>query len=366
MSNKLPKNALIQALPPIVQHFFARFFLTRVFMWLVSIVFTVFVATTSIWLLLALWVHQPFGELSTKIVMVFWVCLALSLTGFFITRAVFRRRTDLVIYLVCFGFALGWYFMLPAKNDRIWHDEVAEIIRFERQGDVITLQNVRNFRWHDTNKYDIYWETRQYHLNDIESFDIIISDWGLKKIVHTMASFGFKNGEKLSFSIEIRKESHESFSAIGGFFRQFELGLVVGDEKDLLYSRTNVRGEDVYIYPVSLSQESIQKLFMLYLEKGERLNHEAKWYNTLISNCSTLIFDMMAQIEPIPIDYRALFAGLLPEYLLDEQAIDTHYTAEQWRMMAHANPHVAHLTKTDMDSRQFSTLIRQGLPKRSD
>ena len=63
----------------------------------------------------------------------------------------------------------------------------------------------------------------------------------------------------------------------------------------------------------------------------------------LLSNCSTLIFDIMAQIEPIPIDYRALLAGLLPEYLLDEKAIDTRYTADEWRAMAHANPYVGHL-----------------------
>lgn len=52
---------------------------------------------------------------------------------------------------------------------------------------------------------------------------------------------------------------------------------MAGDEKDLIYTRTNVRGEDVYICPVNLSKKSIQKLFLLYLEKGEELNHEAKW-----------------------------------------------------------------------------------------
>lgn len=252
---------------------------------------------------------------------------------------------------------------MDAKNDRIWHDEVAKIIQYEKQGDIVTLHNVRNFRWYDKDNYEINWETRQYNLQELETFELIISDWGLDKIVHTMASFGFKNGEKLSFSIEIRKESHESFSAIGGFFRQFELGLVVGDEKDLIYSRTNVRGEDVYIYPVDLSKESVRELFLLYLQKGESLNHEARWYNTLISNCTTLIFDMMGQIEPIPVDYRALLAGLLPEYLHDERAIDTSYTVDEWRQMAHANRHVEHLEKTDMESREFSKLIRQGLPK---
>lgn len=155
--------------------------------------------------------------------MVSWACLAMSLMGFFITRAVFRQRMDLAVYLGCFGLGLIWFFAMPAKNDRIWHDEVAKIIQFERQGDVITLHNVRNFRWYDTDKYEIYWETCEYRPSELDSFDII-SGWGLKKVVHTMASFGFKDGSKLSFSIEIRKESHQSFSAIDGFFVNLSWG----------------------------------------------------------------------------------------------------------------------------------------------
>jgi len=43
MTNQLPKNALIKALPPAVQRFIARFFVTRAFVWLISIAFTLFV-----------------------------------------------------------------------------------------------------------------------------------------------------------------------------------------------------------------------------------------------------------------------------------------------------------------------------------
>lgn len=102
------------------------------------------------------------------------------------------------MYLICFGVGLGWCFGMDAKNNRIWYDK---------------------------DKYDVNWETCQYNLQELETFELIISDWGLDKIVHTMASFGFNDGEKLSFSIEIRKESHEGFSAIGDFFASLSLGL---------------------------------------------------------------------------------------------------------------------------------------------
>jgi hypothetical protein len=37
-----------------------------------------------------------------------------------------------------------------------------------------------------------------------------------------MASFGFADGQHLVFSIEIRKEKAESYSALAGFFRAYE------------------------------------------------------------------------------------------------------------------------------------------------
>ncbi|UYZ71052.1 hypothetical protein LP090_12275 [Moraxella bovis] len=82
MTDQLPKNALIKALPPAVRRFIARFFVTRAFVWLISIAFTLFVGASSFWLLMALWVHKPFGDVGTQIFMVFLACLAMSLTGF--------------------------------------------------------------------------------------------------------------------------------------------------------------------------------------------------------------------------------------------------------------------------------------------
>lgn len=111
----LPQNALIKVLPIGVQRFIAKFFVTRALAWILGIIFTLFVGLTSVWLLMAVWVHQPFGELGTKAFMVFWACLACSLTGIFIARAIFRRRTDLAIYMLCFGISLAWYFGMDAK-----------------------------------------------------------------------------------------------------------------------------------------------------------------------------------------------------------------------------------------------------------
>lgn len=273
-----------------------------------------------------------------------------------------RRKRGALIYCAGFGTALLWYFAMPPSNERDWHPEVEKVLDYERQGDMVRVENIRNFHWRSVHDYDVAWETREYDLSKLESYDLILSDWGLGKIVHTMASFGFSDGRRISFSIEIRKERHERFSAVGGFFRQFELGLVAGDESDLIYTRTNHRGEDVYIYPVKMSKESVKALFLSYLDKGRSLNREARWYNTLMSNCTTLIFDMMNQIESIPLDYRGVLTGGLPEYLYDKKVLSHQYTLEEWKRKAHANPKVVDFRiMEDQSDIHFSRLLRQGI-----
>lgn len=38
---------------------------------------------------------------------------------------------------------LYWYFGLEAKPDRDWNPEVAQVLSYEQQGDLVTLHNVR-------------------------------------------------------------------------------------------------------------------------------------------------------------------------------------------------------------------------------
>ena len=64
-----------------------------------------------------------------------------------------------------------------------------------------------------------------------------------------MLSFGFA-GDHVAVSIETRKKKGEAYSSIAGFFKQYELIYVVGDERDLIRVRTNYRRpeEQVYLY----------------------------------------------------------------------------------------------------------------------
>ena len=130
----------------------------------------------------------------------------------------------------------------------------------------------------------------------------------------------------------------------------------------MIYTRTNIRNEKVSVYPILYDKQKIKNLFLAYLDYGHRLNDEPKFYHSLFSNCTTVIYKMVSQIDDIPLDYRIIVSGKLADYLYDKGAIDDNYDLMDWKKAAFANPKVAHLgNHSNISSQQYSALIREGL-----
>lgn len=329
-------------------------------------VFSLFVILSSIWLCLALWIQEPWGWLFSRILIGTWIAFALSILGIYVSRHFFSRSKDVLLYIIIFVLSLFWYFGLEARQDREWSPEVARILNYERQGDIVTLSNVRNFKWYANGQFDERWESREYDLDQITGVNIITSYWMGPQIAHTLVSFDFANSKPLTFSIEIRKEKTEEFSAIGGFFRKFEVSLVASDEKDILYTRSNIRNEQVYFFPVNMPKAEMKALFKEYLHQADELNQQAKWYNTLTTNCTTLVFDMVQAVsnQELPTDYRLLASGYLPNYLYDLGALNQNWDMKTWYQRAHINPKMAQVEHSkDQNTADYSQIIRSGLPK---
>ena len=324
--------------------------------------FSLFVILSSLWLCMALWIQEPISWLFSRILIGIWIAFALSILGIYATQHIFSRKKDVIIYILGFLCSLLWYFGLQAKQDRDWAPEVSQILHYEKQGNIITLHNIRNFDWHSDGSYTERWETRKFDLNQITGVNIVTSYWMGPQIAHTLVSFDFAHSRPLTFSIEIRKEKNEEFSAIGGFFRKYELSLVAADEKDIVYTRSNVRGEQVYFFPIKMPKAERIALFEEYLHKADELAKHPKWYNTLTSNCTTLVFDMVQAVSPqkLPVDYRLFASGYLPNYLYDLQAISPQWDMRTWYLRAHVNPRVSGFQK--LSSTDYSRLVRKGLP----
>ncbi|WP_201528302.1 DUF4105 domain-containing protein [Psychrobacter frigidicola] len=284
----------------------------------------------------------------------------------------------------------GWFMSITPQQQRDWQPDVSQIMSYKRDAnnpDLITLSNVRNFDWYSGDKEaNERWETRTIDMSKLSGVDIINSYWMGPLIAHTLVSFRFEDDRPLSLSLEIRKEKGESFSALGGFFKRFELSLIASEERDIIYTRTNARGEQVYLFPVShLQQHEVKSLFESYLIIADDLNTEPAWYNTLTSNCTNIIFYMARIVsgERLPWDYRIWVSGWLPNYLYDLGMLDASpgkntqpehngqpWSMDTWYERAHINPKVRGFNNqfdnnsdsSDGHSSTFSDQIRQDIP----
>lgn len=268
-----------------------------------------------------------------------------------------------LLMLAWLGLAIWWHNVRPRQN-RDWAPDVARLLDARIDGDIATLHNVRNFEWRTREDFDARWETRRYDLSTLRTADLVVSYWMGPAIAHTLVSFGFADGRFLVFSVEVRRTRGQLFSALGGFFRQSELVLVAADERDVVRTRSNVRGEQVYMFRVALSRADLRSLFVAYVHEAHKLQRRPRFYNTLLSNCTTIVYDMIKQIVPgVPWDHRLLLSGYLPEYLHELGALDERLSPAELRARGHIN---ARALASDIDghsSPMFSRAIRKGLPE---
>ena len=273
-----------------------------------------------------------------------------------------RARAPLAIPLLVLATALllGWWQTLAPSHERDWADDVDRLLRAEISGSQVVLHDVRNFDWRDKGDYTARWETRSYDLDRLVSADLILSYWMGPHVAHTLVSFGFDDGRQLVFSLEIRKERGESFSALGGLFRKFEAVLIAADENDIVRVRTNVRGEDVYLYRLDLAPEALRSAFLGYLEQADDIRRRPRFYNTLTSNCTTIVFGLAKRLSPsLPPDYRLLLSGHFARYAHDHQGLVPGY---DFRTL-HARGHiVARAQAFAGTAEDFPKAIRHGVP----
>lgn len=281
------------------------------------------------WGTLALWYQLPGGSVARILGGATWALAVIALAVFAISRC---SWLPLGIYVAMYAALLIWWASIAPSNDRVWSDDVARRLTGRVQGNAVTLDNVRDFTWRTDDDYDAHWETRHYDLDRLVSADAVLSYWGSTAIAHAMISFGFDDGSHVVFSVEIRKKRGDQYSSIGGFFRQFETTLVAADERDIIRVRTNVRGEDDYLYPLRMDNATMRALFLSYVQAANTLSAEPEFYNTLTSNCTTIVYRMARRIDPgLPWDVRLLLTGYLPEYLYKIGAVDRSVPLEQLR-----------------------------------
>jgi hypothetical protein len=252
-----------------------------------------------------------------------------------------------------------WWSSIPARNDRDWQPDVARTPSAARRGSLVTVRDVRAFDYRSEADFTERWETRTYDLDRLAGLDLFVSYWGPTLYAHTILSWDFEDTPPLAVSIETRKEKGESYSAVLGFFRRFELIYVLADERDVVRLRTSFRGERVFLYRLTTPREAARALLEQYLEEANALAGQPAWYNAFAENCTTAIWRNVRALAPDNrFDWRLLANGYVDRMLYERGAVDTSLPFDALR----ARSDVTERAKACSDQEDFSRCLREGLP----
>ena len=311
-------------------------------------------ALLTLWGAAAIWIDGPANRpLAGLLVAAFLAAVVVPL-------ARVRPLLHACLWALAPCVAVGcWWSSIPPSNQRDWQPDVARTPTAERQGSVVTLRDVRNFDYRSETDFTERWETRRYDLERVAGLDLFVSYWGPTLYAHTILSFDFEDAPPLAVSIETRKEKGESYSALRGFFRRFELVYVLADERDVVRLRTSFRGERVFLYRLDTPRSEARALLEQYLSEANALASQPVWYNAFTENCTTAIWRNVRVLSPDdPFDWRLLANGYVDGMLYERGRIDTNLPFAELRVRSDVTERAKACGSRD----DFSRCIREGLP----
>jgi hypothetical protein len=319
------------------------------FVWLV-------VTLLSLWAMAALYIDVRRSALRLPLTIVYVVVLVAI-----VARYKLRLRSALLCF-ACFCLVLAWWLSLKPTNIGDWQIDVDRPAWVEMNGDRLFVHNFRNCDYRTETDYSNCWSDRTVNLSDLRGADLFFTTWGVKWIGHPIVSFDFGNGQHVAFSIEARYKGGQDYSAVLGFFRQYELIFVVADERDLIRLRTNFRkDEEVFLYRTNLGPEPARAIFLTYVGYLNQLKDHPEWYNALTRNCTTTLDKQISSevANPQPWNYQFLVNGTLDELLYDRGRLVTDgLSFPELKSRAHINA----AARAAGNSPDFSALIRVGRP----
>jgi hypothetical protein len=314
------------------------------------------IAPMTLWAALALWFRLPAPEWAKAAAVAVFAAVAVATVLALFT---WRRWIALWIFALAFaGVTIWWSAILPPAHGD-WAPEVARQTTGALDGDILTLSDVREFEWKSDKDFSERWSKHSYDLSKLQSLDLFLAYWAGPQMAHLIMTFGFDGGEKLAWSVEVRREKTGEYSPLADAFKSHALVYLATEERDSVRLRSNVRGEDVRLYRLNTSPEDARLLLLQYVAEANDLAERPAFYNSLTTNCTTAVAKLIrAAGGTLPLDWRLIMNGYLPGYLRDRDVVVT--TIPLSALMARAQ--INERAKAADHSPDFSHLIREGVP----
>ena len=329
---------------------------SAVFKILASAILVIAIMLAMAWGGFALWFRLPGSG---------WVraaaAAAFFTTGMVAIAGILMRRRQIAI--LTFGAVLGavllWWSTIRPLAVADWAPDVSRQVTGRQDGDTLVLTNVRNFEWRSDTDFTERWETRTYDLSKLRTLDLFMSYWAGPQMAHVILSFGFDGGDRLAWSIEVRRQQGGEYSPVADTFKTSPLVIIAADERDVVRVRSNVRHEDVQLYRLATPPTEARRLLEEYVEDANNLAGAPQFYNSLTTNCTTAVVKMSrAAGADLPLDWRFIVNGYLPGYLYSRSVLDTELPFDEVKALSHIDDRA----QAAAVSAEFSRLIRVGVP----
>ncbi len=281
-------------------------------MWLILAVLTV-------WAVAALYVDFRIAALRIPVTVIYVVAILAILI-------LVKRPWAAVLCFVGFCIVLTWWLSLKPSNEGNWQADASQTAWVQIDGDRVVIHNLRNCDYTTKKDYTNCWSDRTVYLSQLRHADLFFTTWGPKYIGHPIVSFQFGDHDHIAFSIEARYKAGQDYSAILGFFRQYELIFIAADERDVIRLRTNYRAhEDVFLYRTTVQPDQAREIFLAYVAYLNKLKDHPEWYNAVTRNCTTTMDRQIAKdvSNPQPWNYQLLLNGTLDELLYNRGRLVT-------------------------------------------
>ncbi len=237
-----------------------------------------------------------------------------------------KHKKAAILFFALLAVLIVFILLKEARTDRTWLPEQVITATTRIQNGTVTIQGVRDWTYGEAAPLTTDW-------NDV-SVDpfTIVRTWFLvepfsdiEAVGHTFLSFELENGTVLSFSVEARREATEEYSAIKGQFREYELAYQWGTERDFVTRRLNYLDHPLRLYPLTLTQEQSQALFLSLVEETQTLAEHPRFYNTLTANCTNVLAKIVNRHYPgtLPYDIAWNLTGYADLYLMEQGLIET-------------------------------------------
>ena len=306
------------------------------------------------WSCLSLWYRAPGTDLTRGL-----LALGFAFAGVLACYGVLRGRRRAVTILICF-FALDlvWWSTIRPPAEADWADDVSRQVTGIVDGDRLLLRDIRDFDWRSDTDYTQRWDNREYDLKDVRTLDLFMSYWAGPEMAHMVFSFGFADGRYLAWSVEVRRRKGGEFSPIGDLFKSNPLVIVASEERDVIRVRSNVRNENVQLYRLNTSPDIVRDILLAYVSQSNDLASNPRFYNSLMSNCTTSIFALIKSLGiSIPLDWRLIVNGYLPDYAYEIGVLDRRKPLAEIRNLAQISARARNASPEE-----FSSAIRVGVP----